>query len=107
MGNLTDSGLNVLEDRTLHVDKSYLRARVRKVGNRNKLIVDVWEYTEHRTSKARALRFARDSAQVFGITSADHTKLLDHEIERKVSDFSGIQTVVRIRQFTFAFQGVS
>jgi hypothetical protein len=104
--NVIDSGLNTLDDRAEHVGLSYLRARVRTVGN-HKLIVDVWEYTEHRTSKARALRFARDSVQVFGITSADHTKLLDHEIERKVSDSSGVQSVIRVRQSTFAFQGVS
>jgi hypothetical protein len=102
MGNY--SNLSTLDDRAEHVGLSYLRARVRHVGNRNKLIVDVWEYTGHRTSKARALRFARDSVQAFGITSVDNTLLLDHEIERKVSDSSGVLHAIKIRQSTFAFQ---
>lgn len=101
MGNFVP--LNTLDDQASHIGLSYLRARVRRIKN-SKLVVDVWEYTEHRTSKARALAFARESVQAYAISSVDHTLLLDHEIERKVSDSSGIQHAIRIRQSSFAFQ---
>lgn len=106
MGSYIDRDAKVLDERWQWIGVSHMRSRTRRVGKRNKLIVDVWELTGHRTSKARALRFARDSVSKFAVSGVDHTVLLDFESDKKVSTADGSQTVVHVRQSSFAFQGV-
>ena len=83
---------------------SQMLARTRHVGN--KIIVDVWEYSSHRTSMARARTLAREQARLQTIASVDFSVLLDYETERKVSDSEGQQHTIKIRQSSFAFQGI-
>lgn len=106
MGNWIDSDVKTLEEYSRHVQNSYMRIRVRFVGTKNRLIVDVWEYTRQRTSKARSLAVARECVGKHAIVNADNVILLDHEIEKKVGTHDGSKRLIHIRQLSFAFDAV-
>lgn len=85
------------------IEKSQMRIQTRKLEDTNKIVVEVWELTYGKTSKARSLSCARKAARNHPIVSVDCVQLTDVEIDKKVSDLTGQQHRLRIRQSAYVF----
>ena len=95
----------VLEYQTIWIREHQLRCRVRKVGDFDKLMVDVTEMSEGRTSVARSQTVARQLANAYNVRNFAPVKISDIEIDRKVHRADGSVYRIRIRQSTYAFEG--
>lgn len=104
MANFLDKDQNLLTLHSEFVGDSWVRVRVRNYGkDSNKILVDVTEYTCHRTSMARALRIARQEARKVNVSSMDCSLIRDDEIDRKATKPDGTKVAIHIRQTCFAF----
>jgi len=90
------------------VGDSQVRVRVRKIGKRNKIIVDIIELSPSPIElPARTLKnIAINTAMCHGIASADHTLIYKFFTERKAMRLDGTMAVTNITEKTFVFSGV-
>lgn len=95
----------IVKYETIWIEKHELRCRVRKVGDFDKLMVDVTEMSEGRTSVARSQTVARQLANTYNVRNFAPVKISDIEIDRKVHRADGTVHRIRIRQSTYAFEG--
>lgn len=104
MNSFLDRDQNLLALHSEFVQDSFVLVKVRNYGKGSiKTLVDITEFTRHRTSKARARKIACEQARKVGVVSMDYSVIRDDEIDRKVAMIGGTQTVVHVRQSCFAF----
>jgi hypothetical protein len=103
--HVADDQSQLLSLRSEWIGESQMRIRTRWVGKKKKIVVDVWELTtdRHRTSMARARKVAREAAIRARADTTEYCLLLDQEIHRKATRFTGEKVLVKVRQTSFAF----
>jgi hypothetical protein len=99
---------NILDMHSEWVGESLIRTVTRHFGKKNKIMVDVMEFSPKATSKKRALHAATNAARRVGCVSVDCCNVGDTEIVRQYRDIHTDKlTRTRIRSMTFAFDGVA
>ena len=107
MSNFLHKDCNILDMHSQWVGDSLIRTVVRHFGKKNKIMVDVMEFSPKATSKQRALKAAREAARRAGCASVDCMNVSDHETVREYRDLHTDQPVrTRVRSTTFAFDGI-
>lgn len=105
MAEFLGSDMNVLGYETRWVDGHQLRTRTRKLGDLDKIVVDVLEMSERWTSLARSRSVARQVANRYGARDFAATQLADIQIDKKIGNQDGEIRKVRIRHTSYAFEG--
>lgn len=107
MSNFLLKDANIIEMRSEWMGDSLMRVIVRHFGKKNRIMIDVQEFTPKRTSKARALKIAVDAARRAGCSSVDCITVSDMEFFRKSKKLDTDEDVkTSIRYTTFAFDGI-
>lgn len=90
------------------VGNSQFDIRVRRIGNRRKFVVDVFEFAFGEPQfKDKAAQLANNAILKYGVTSTDNTVLVDgYSTERKATNADGSMQLVKIRMHSFAYQGI-
>ena len=107
MTHMADKESKLISLHSEWIGDSQMRVRVRYIGRKRTIVVDVWEFCDacHRTSMTRARTVARKASRANG-ASVDGVLLMDYETERKATRFDGTLVQVRIRQTSFSFTAV-
>lgn len=99
---------NIIDMHSQWIGESLLRVVVRHFGKKNRIMVDVQEFTAKRTSKARALKVATQAARRVGCASVDCITVSDMEFFRKSRRIETNEEVkTSVRHITFAFDGIN
>lgn len=107
MSNFLHKDSHILDLHSQWVGDSLIRTVTRHFGKKNKIMVDVMEFSPKATSKRRALNAAREAARRAGCLSVDCSSVSDSEIVRQYRDLHTDQPVrTRVRSTTFAFDGI-
>lgn len=107
MSNFLQKDCNILDMKSQWVGDSLIRTVTRHFGKKNKIMVDVTEFSPGRTSKQRALKAAQEAARRVGCQSVDCSNVCDQEIVRSSRDLHTDEPVkTKVRSMTFAFGGV-
>lgn len=90
------------------IDDSQVMVKVTKIGDREKIIVNITELSPHgkEISVAKLNRKATNFALCHGAASTDHCVIRDYSTDRKATYVDGQVSVVHIRQRAYVFQGV-
>ena len=97
----------VIDMHSQWIGESLIRTVTRHVGKKNKIVVDVTEFTPHATSKRRAYIVASEAARRVGCSSIDAVSLSDTETVRESHDLhTNEPTRTNVRTVSFAFDGV-
>lgn len=94
----------IIDMKSQWVGESLVRVVTRKVGNRDKILVDVTEHAPETTSRKTAQRLAMEAARRVGCGSVDSVTLSDQEIVRRSFKINTDEPVsTKVRTMTFAF----
>lgn len=107
MSNFLNKQSYIIDLHSQWVGDSLIRTVTRHFGKKNKIMVDVTEFSPQHTSKERAQRAAKDAARRVGCLSVDCCNVRDDEIIRQSYDLHTNKPVnTKIRTTTFAFDGL-
>jgi hypothetical protein len=89
------------------VDQSQVHVRIRKIGRREKLVVDLFEFSPEGVEipREKLNQIATNGALHFGATSSDFCVIRDYLTNRKATRGDGSIVGLNIRQKSYVFQG--
>jgi len=90
------------------VDDSQVMVRVNKIGERDKIVVTLTEFSPHGKEIAREKlnKVATNFAIRYGALNTDFCVIRDYLTDRKATYSDGSVSVIHIRQKAYVFQGV-
>ena len=108
MSVIAISDYQVLSMKSTWIGGTQVRVKVREIGKRRKLMVDMFilrpEHEEEIQTSA-LVKIANNAVAGHQVTCFDKSWIRDFSVDKKAEDLQGVVKLTHVREITLAYQG--